>query len=96
MTSHATHVIATALAASTGEAELPLVSTGWLDTTRVAAGDPELWQQILFSNRDHVLKSLDKFAKLLTKFQSAMERNDTDQVLHLLELGKKNRDSLGS
>jgi prephenate dehydrogenase len=96
MTSHATHVIASALAAATSEADLPLVATGWKDTTRVAAGDPVLWQQILLSNRDHVLKSLDKFAKVLTEFQAAIEQLDTDQVLHLLELGKKTRDSLGS
>ena len=96
LTSHVTHIIASALAAATGEAELPLAATGWLDTTRVAAGDPELWRQILTSNRDHVLKSLDKFAKVLTKFQVAIEQNDADQILQLLELGKKTRDSLGS
>ena len=71
-------------------AELPLAATGWLDTTRVAAGDPELWQQILLSNRDHVLKSLDKFAKVLTKFRVALDQNDMDQVLELLECRKKN------
>jgi prephenate dehydrogenase len=96
LTSHATHIIASALAAATGEAELPLAATGWLDTTRVAAGDPELWQQILLSNRDHVLKSLDKFAKVLTKFKAALDQNDMDQILQLLELGKKTRDSMGS
>jgi prephenate dehydrogenase len=96
LTSHVTHIIASALAAATSETELPLAATGWLDTTRVAAGDPELWQQILISNRDHVLKSLDKFAKVLTKFQVAIDQNDLDQILELLELGKKTRDSMGS
>ncbi len=96
LTSHATHIVASALAAATGENELPLAATGWMDTTRIAAGDPELWQQILMSNRDHVLKSLDKFAKVLSKFRSALDESDRKQIQQLLELGKQTRDSMGS
>ena len=96
LTSHVTHIIASALAATTGEAELPLAATGWLDTTRVAAGDPELWQQILLSNRDHVLKSLTNFEKVLAAFRRALDKDDQDALLRLLREGKSNRDAVGN
>jgi prephenate dehydrogenase len=94
--SHLPHLVASALAASTPAALLPLVAGGWLDTTRVAAGDAEIWRQILSENRDHVLKSLDKFEKVLASFRRAMETDDHSQLVRLLEAGKRNRDALGN
>ncbi len=96
MTSHAAHVIAAALAAATTAGELPLTAGGWRDTTRIAAGDPRLWQQILVSNRDQVLQSLDKFGKVLSQFRVALESGDEERIMQLLDAGKKTRDSVGS
>jgi prephenate dehydrogenase len=94
--SHMPHLVASALAAATPEEELPLASTGWLDTTRIASGDPDLWRQILVDNRGGVLKSLDKFEKVLASFRHALERDEHEQLLQLLEAGKQRRDSLGN
>lgn len=96
MTSHATHVIAAALAAATAPDQLPLTASGWRDTTRVAAGDPQLWRQILVTNRDQVLKSLGKFEKVLSQFRAALKRGDDASLVQLLDAGKKTRDSVGS
>ncbi len=96
MTSHTAHVVAAALAAATPLGELPLTASGWRDTTRIAAGDPRLWQQILSSNRDQVLQSLDKFGKVLSQFRAALESGDEESVRQLLDAGKKTRDSVGS
>lgn len=95
-TSHVPHLLASALAAATPEELLPLTAGGWLDTTRVAGGDAELWRQIFSGNRLHVLKSLAKFEKVLTSFRKALEQDDQGQLLRLLEAGKKTRDSVGS
>jgi prephenate dehydrogenase len=78
----------------TPENLLPLVARGWLDTTRVAAGDVELWRQILSDNRLHVLKNLDKFEKVLSSFRTALERNDPAKIAKLLEQGKRIRDAV--
>ena len=96
MTSHAAHVIAAALAAATPVNALPLAASGWRDTTRIAGGDPQLWLQILLSNRDQVLKSLNKFEKVLAAFRVAMQREDAPRLVQLLDAGKKTRDALGS
>lgn len=94
--SHLPHVLASALAAATPEAFLPLVSGGWLDTTRIAAGDPELWRQILSANRGHTLRALDQFGKVLEEFRAALAQDDADKILRLLESGKSRRDALGN
>jgi len=96
MTSHVTHIVATSLAAATTQEEMLLVASGWCDTTRIAAGDPKLWRQILLSNRDQVLKSLDKFSSVLSQFRVALADGDEESVMQLLEAGKRTRDSLGS
>ncbi|MCU0959576.1 MAG: prephenate dehydrogenase/arogenate dehydrogenase family protein [Pirellulaceae bacterium] len=95
-TSHATHVIAAALAAVTPPAALPLVASGWQDTTRVAAGDPALWLPILMTNRREVLKSLRDFEKVLAAYRDALRREDAARLVQLLEAGKQIRDAVGS
>jgi prephenate dehydrogenase len=94
--SHLPHLLASALAASADPEDLLLAAKGWRDTTRVAAGDVELWRQIFSGNRRHVLQSLDKFEKVLSEFRQALEGNDPAELVRLLELGKRNRDSVAS
>lgn len=94
--SHVPHLVASALAAATPVDDLQLAGGGWLDTTRVAGANAELWRQILCDNRAHVLKSLDKFEKVLASFRHALVTDDQRTLLQLLEAGKRNRDSVGN
>ena len=80
----------------TPEELLPLVGGGWLDTTRIAAGDVELWRQILTENRRHVLRSLGEFEKTLASFRDALARGDDAEFVRLLEQGKRRRDAVGN
>ena len=93
--SHVPHMIATALAAATPSDLLPFVAGGWLDTTRIAAGDVELWRQILVDNRDAILKSLEPFSTTLLAFRRALESGDEAEIVRLLQAGKKTRDASG-
>ena len=96
MTSHLPHVLASALAASTSCEHHSLVATGWRDTTRVAAGDVELWMQILMENRAHILKSLDKFESVLNSLRKSLESGNPQRMKRILTIGKHNRDTLGN
>jgi prephenate dehydrogenase len=63
--SHLPHLVAALLAAqlvASDEATVALGGTGLHDTTRVAAGDPDLWTQILMANADHLAAALSGFA----------------------------------
>jgi prephenate dehydrogenase len=94
--SHVPHMVAAALAAATPPEYLQLVATGWHDTTRVASGAAELWQEILTANRAYVLQSLADFEKVLSDFRRALATADTSQLGRLLQAGKDHRDSVGN
>lgn len=94
--SHVPHVVASALAAATPGESLPLAAGGWLDTTRIAAADVELWRQILAQNRGHVLKGLAQFEKVLSGLRAALESENDAKLLKILEAGKNIRDAVGS
>ena len=92
--SHVPHAVASVLAAATPESFLSLAATGWLDTTRVASGDADLWRQILMQNQACVLNSLRDFEKVLASFTTALEQGDEEAILKLLTAGKQRRDAL--
>jgi prephenate dehydrogenase len=94
--SHLPHLAASALAAATPADCLPLASSGFADTTRVASGDPSLWRQILLSNRGNVLTALTRFEGVLAALRQALEAKDTAEVERTLTEAKRNRDALGS
>jgi prephenate dehydrogenase len=94
-TSHLPHVIAAALSRATALHDLPLTAGGWRDSTRIAGGDVELWQQILLDNRDNVLKAVTRFEKSLAGFRTAIESGDKRRLSKLLMEAKSIRDALG-
>lgn len=94
-TSHLPHLIASALAAATPEEWLQLAATGWADTTRIAAGDAELWTQIFSQNRAAVLDALRRFEHQLAALDSAIADDDPAALHGLLQEGKRIRDALG-
>jgi prephenate dehydrogenase len=95
-TSHLPHLAASALAASTPQGDLGLTASGWVDTTRVAAGDPELWQQIFMSNRANVLTALARYEKVLDSLRRCLEQGNTRKLTAILQEGKQKRDALAS
>jgi prephenate dehydrogenase len=97
-TSHLPHLVAAALAAATpgDEQTLSLTGTGWADTTRIAAGDAELWRQIFLANRDATLKALADFETVLKTWRDALQSANGPLLTDLLKEGKRRRDSLGS
>ena len=95
-TSHLPHLIASALAAATPAEMLPLTGTGWSDTTRIAAGDVELWRQILLANSVHTLKALDDFGTVIARLRQALQDRDGRVLADILAEGKRRRDALGS
>jgi prephenate dehydrogenase len=98
MTSHLPHLIATALAAATPHNLLPLAASGWRDTTRVAGGDPKLWQPIFASNRQHVLEALDRLSQIVSNLRETLEQGDYESLSQILERAaktKRDRDALG-
>jgi prephenate dehydrogenase len=88
--------LASVLAAATPEKLLPLVGSGWSDTTRIASGDPQLWTQIVEENSESILAAMHSFSTKWMQLVKAVERQDYQAVHELLSAGKFIRDSARS
>jgi prephenate dehydrogenase len=95
-TSHLPHLIASAIAGATPAEYVTLTAGGWLDTTRIAAGDPLLWRQIFLANRDNLLAALSRFDGMLAALRGTIEAGDAAALERLLTEGKRIRDAVGS
>lgn len=93
-TSHVPHVVASALARTLANENRSLAATGFADTTRIAAGDPNVWVPILLDNRDAVVASLDEFSTQLAAIRSAIAQGNTEEIRRLWEQGKAIREQL--
>jgi len=94
-TSHVPHVVAAALAASLEAANRSLTAGGFQDTTRIAAGDPQLWTAILLANAGEVTTSLRAVSERLSELAGAIQSQDKNRLTQLLRVAKQRRDGLG-
>jgi prephenate dehydrogenase len=94
ITSHLPHLTAAAIANTLPEHLRSLTSTGFRDTTRVAAGDPDLWAAIFSQNRGAVLAALGRLEQRLTDYRHAIEHDDMTTLRKLLVEAKAVRDDL--
>jgi prephenate dehydrogenase len=90
------HLAAAAIAGATPERYVSLTAGGWQDTTRIAAGDPALWRQIMLSNRDNLLAALNQFSALVDAWRQALEAHDAAELERLLTEAKQIRDAVKS
>ena len=97
--SHAPHVVAAAMAARLGDGSataLGMSGQGVRDVTRIAAGDPQLWTDILGANAEAVANVLDAVATDLASAASALRVDSaaaagTGPVTDLLRRGNAGR-----
>ncbi len=94
--SHLPHIVAASLAAavSTEPKSLNYASTGFKDTTRIAASEPNLWQDIFMTNRIRILSSLAGFKKMLAQIEHSIRVGDGKYLKNVLMKSKKVRDKL--
>ncbi len=95
--SHLPHIVAAELANYVLSPAHPveqaaLCATGFRDTTRIASGSPEMWHDIVASNRKHLLRVLNVFIEDLQEFYLALERNDMNAVIEFFKTAKTRRD----
>lgn len=90
--SHLPHVLACAAAAGLGESGLPLAASGFRDTTRIAAGSPDLWAGILAENAPAVRAALARCRESLARLDQALAAGDREGLKAWLDLGRRGRE----
>ena len=89
-TSHLPHLLAALVAGRLTDAprsHLALSGQGVRDVTRIAAGDPELWQQIIAGNTAAVSELLHEVRDDVDTLLFALDRGDRDAVAAVLDRG---------
>jgi prephenate dehydrogenase len=67
---------------------------GLRDTTRVAAGNPAMWSEILLENRDQVLHALQDSRQHMDALTHLLESADREALAQWLDQAKVLRESL--
>jgi prephenate dehydrogenase len=96
--SHLPHIAAAALvnlvlAPARPEFQSTLCANGFRDTTRIAAGSPEMWRDIALANRKNLSRAVDAFISELQKFQRVLKRSDAKAISKYFETAKARRDN---
>jgi prephenate dehydrogenase len=91
--SHLPHVLASLLMMLPKDADLDVAATGFRDTTRLASGDPEMWRDILTTNRKAVLGAIDKLGRDLQGLRNCIAHGDAARIEQFLAASKKRRDT---
>lgn len=94
--SHLPHVLAASLVLATPSQWLAFAASGFRDTTRIAAGDAQLWAAILQANRDAIQQSLHEWEQELIRFRRLLETGDGRGLREWLALAQQVRHALGS
>ena len=94
--SHLPQVLASLLMQLPDEADLDISASGFRDSTRLAGSDPEMWRDILMTNRAPVLAAIGDMAGRLGRLAELIQAGDADAIEQLLAVARQRRiDTIG-
>jgi prephenate dehydrogenase len=100
--SHVPHMVASALVQVAGshahdkQEIFRLAAGGFKDTTRIAAGSPELWCGIALDNRQALCRGLDEIRQVISQIEASLELGDARSLTRLLANAATLRTSIPS
>lgn len=86
VTSHIPHITAAALVRlfnqthDNHEVVAQLIAGGWRDSTRVAAGSPEMWRDICLANAEPITENLDVLILELQNLRNLLQEKNEDEM----------------
>lgn len=97
--SHLPHIVASALVNLVRETDSPdakmkiLAAGGFKDITRIASSSPEMWENIVCSNKQQLISILGTFLHRLEDFKAQLEGDDSPGIFEFFQQSKVYRDS---
>jgi prephenate dehydrogenase len=98
--SHVPHIVASALVQLAGahardkQEIFHLAAGGFRDTTRIAAGSPELWCGIALDNREALSRGLVELRQVISQIEASLNSADAHELTRLLASAAKTRASI--
>jgi len=67
---------------------------GFLDFTRIASSDPEMWRDICLMNKSNIVDTIERFEKTLSEIKKAINSSDGHRIYEDFHTSKKAREKL--
>ena len=94
-TSQMPHIVSNAYIKSpTAHLHKGFSAGSYKDLTRVAWLNPQMWAELFLSNKKNILSELDFYIDALTKYKNAIEANDEDALIRILDEGRKRKEEV--
>ena len=94
-TSQMPHILSNAFIKSpTAQNHKGFSAGSYRDLTRVAWLNPQMWAELFLDNRDNTLFELDTYIENLTAYRNALADQDADELIRLLEEGKRRKEEV--
>lgn len=72
-----------------------LVGNGFRDSTRIASGEPHVWEQIFTENSTALVQNLDKMIEILTEWRGRLSGGDgSRQIIEVLAEASRRRNEI--
>ena len=71
-----------------------LCGNGFRDTTRIAAGPPQMWTDIMMLNRQNILQAIDGLVEKLNDLAHCLQNQDSSGLYRYLETAQQSRNRL--
>lgn len=92
--SHLPHAVASTLMHAVSNKSLLYAASGFLDVTRIAAGEPSIWVPVLLTNRTNVLSDLGRFEQAARRLKAALRRGSSAALHRFLSAASARRKAL--
>ncbi len=96
--SHLPHLLAVLLVnmldSSSGISYLPFVGGGFRDSTRIAAGNPDIWRDIFLYNKEELIAGVNGFQEILSEYKTLLTSGNEPALLQGLKKAKLLRSSI--
>ena len=94
-TSQMPHILSNAFIKSpTASSHKGFSAGSYKDLTRVAWLNPQMWAELFMENKQFVLNELNTYIASLQEYQKAIESDDMDTLIRLLDEGKKRKEEV--
>ena len=94
-TSQMPHIVSNAfIKAPTALQHKGFSAGSYKDLTRVAWLNPQMWSELFLSNKENLLLELDFFINSLQQYRDAIEKDDSQRLIQLLDDGRKRKEEV--
>lgn len=94
-TSQMPHIVSNAFIKSpTANTHKGFSAGSYKDLTRVAWLNPQMWAELFMSNKTNILNELEIYIENLQKYKDAIEGDQTDILIQLLDEGRKRKEAV--